>query len=511
MKEVEQRGYINVTHLAAGGEGNVFTCEKQGVKFLVKVIAVLEPEQLEILKSINALRNDFFPKIIEIFNTGENTIIIREYIEGTTLHDEIKKNEHFSYGRAKEIIFDVCSTLRALHSMKPHPIIYRDLKPENIIVTPDGKVKLIDFGIARYYKQESVRDTVLAGTKGYTAPEVMAGMQSDERSDIYSIGLLFYELLSGKSLQNPPYQIRPIAENNEYMPDYIDEIIAKATDINQTNRYATIDAFVYELENIKEIKAAEERKKKKRKVFAAISIIVVLAVAAILIAPLLFGEKVEMLLELNFDDEQDISYISGYQDTEGRFEVSDGVLNVVHDGCNLEYMPANGMLVHFRLKTSNPGGAIGLSQYRINPSLEFECIYYNEEQNVDMTTWNKKLSGMPIVNTGQWLDFILYTNETNSAVYAIICDNESRNIAYTAYQIPEFFDENTFEVVMMAFFDDNSNYMMIDYINIAEGSLRQYLNENIAAYAQHRSKVDAFLSQDVAALPEMAFAPPDSY
>lgn len=58
--------------------------------------------------------------------------------------------------------------LRDLHTAKPHPIIYRDLKPENIIVMPDGKVKLVDLGTARCYKQESVHDTVLAGTKGYT-------------------------------------------------------------------------------------------------------------------------------------------------------------------------------------------------------------------------------------------------------------------------------------------------------------------------------------------------------
>jgi len=235
MKELEQRGYFHITHLATGGEGNVYTCEKDGEKYIAKFISMLDPEQLDILKSINALRSEYFPKIIEILNIEGKTVIIREYIEGTTLADEIKKNNSYSFFRAKEIIFEICNALRALHTMKPHPVIYRDLKPENIIITRDGKVKLIDFGIARYYKQESVRDTVLAGTKGYTAPEVMAGMQSDERSDIYSVGLLLYELLSGRSLQDPPYQIRPVAENNEYLPDYIDEIIAKATDINQTN------------------------------------------------------------------------------------------------------------------------------------------------------------------------------------------------------------------------------------------------------------------------------------
>ena len=86
------------------------------------------------------------------------------------------------------------------HNLEPNPIIHRDLKPDNILISEEDDVFLIDFGISRYYKEEVTRDTVLAGTKGYTAPEVLAGMQSDNRSDIYSIGLIFYEMLTGKNL-----------------------------------------------------------------------------------------------------------------------------------------------------------------------------------------------------------------------------------------------------------------------------------------------------------------------
>ncbi len=516
IEEIEQRGYTKIAHLKTGGQGDVYTCEKQGTAYLVKVVDLLEEEQLDVLKGINALGNDFFPRIIEIINSGKKTIIIREFIKGTTLHDEIEKNEVFSYRRAKEIIFDICSAIRALHALKPRPIIYRDLKPENVIITPEGKIKLIDFGIARYYKTESTRDTVLAGTKGYTAPEVMAGMQSDERSDVYSIGLVFYELLSGKSLQDPPFQIRPIAENNEYIPDYTDEIIAKATDINQTNRYATIDEFVYDLENIKLIKEKHKSKKKRKTVIAVLLAIIFLAVAAALLFPLFFGEKVETLLALEFEDENDINYLS--MDSKERIEISGGTLNV-KDWCGLKYRPKNGMLVHFKVKTSDPGGSLGLSQYRLNPSLQFECIYYDEQKNTDITTWEKQMQGFPIVNSQQWLDIILYTNEQNSAVYAVICDNESRKIAYIAYQIPEFFNEEstyiekdkTFYVEMMTFFESEDNFLTIDYINISQGSLKQYLKENMAAYAQHRSITDEFLSQDVADLPEMVFKPANEW
>ena len=127
MKELEQNGYSHITHLAAGGEGNVYICEKGGGKFIAKVTSMLDPEQLNILKSINTLRSEHFPRIIDFIADDEKTIIIREYIEGTTLSEEIKKNGSFSYKRAKEVVFDVCTALRVLHAMKPHPIIYRDL------------------------------------------------------------------------------------------------------------------------------------------------------------------------------------------------------------------------------------------------------------------------------------------------------------------------------------------------------------------------------------------------
>jgi hypothetical protein len=104
-----------------------------------------------------------------------------------------------------------------------------------------------------------------------------------------------------------------------------------------------------------------------------------------------------------------------------------------------------------------------------------------------MTTWYRDLQGTPVVNAGQWLDFIIYTNKQNTAVYAFVCDNESQNIAYTAYQIPEFFDEDVFPVEMMVWIEDKNDYFIVDSIHIVEGSLKHYLKENMPAYTRHRS------------------------
>ena len=108
MEEIERMGYSNFMHLASGGEGEVYTCEKQDVKYIVKKVNALKDEQINILKRVNALRNEYYPCIVDIIASGEKTIIIREYIEGTTLTEELKKNGEFAYRRAKEIIFDIC-------------------------------------------------------------------------------------------------------------------------------------------------------------------------------------------------------------------------------------------------------------------------------------------------------------------------------------------------------------------------------------------------------------------
>ena len=228
MKIFEEKGYTYQKHVSTGGEGEVHLIKSENKDYIAKIFPKLNDNAIGLLHDIQQMNVPNIPKVYEIFNYEDKTIIIRDYIEGNTLYDEIKKNEYLSFKRSKIIISKICKTLKVLHDAKPNPIIYRDLKPENIIITPNGDVFLIDFGIARYHKREATRDTVVAGTKGYTAPEVMGGMQSDVRSDVYSVGMLFYEMLTGKNILDPPYQIRPVQESNEYLPDWLDKIIKKS-------------------------------------------------------------------------------------------------------------------------------------------------------------------------------------------------------------------------------------------------------------------------------------------
>lgn len=250
MDAILDRGYTVRQKIAAGGEGRIYLCEKDGEVYVLKVIMRIGIAQQDTIERIGGLGSPYFPHIHTIIHDDNNTYIIREYIEGNTLKEELDRNGSLSFPRAREIFFALCEAVRILHHAKPEPIIYRDMKPDNIIITPDGEVRIIDFGIARIHKANADRDTCLAGTYGYTAPEVMGGFQSDERSDVYSLGVILYEMLSGRRIEESPYQIRPLVENAPYLPTGLDKIIAKATDQKQICRYAGVDDLMRAVEEV---------------------------------------------------------------------------------------------------------------------------------------------------------------------------------------------------------------------------------------------------------------------
>ena len=129
------------------------------------------------------------PRIVDIIDNGKTIYVVMDYIEGEPL-DKIL-NEYGA--QPQELVIEwakqLCDVLDYLHSQSP-PIIYRDMKPANIMLKPEGNLKVIDFGIAREYKELNLADTVSLGTKGYAAPEQFGGKgQTDARTDIYCLGV----------------------------------------------------------------------------------------------------------------------------------------------------------------------------------------------------------------------------------------------------------------------------------------------------------------------------------
>jgi len=135
----------------------------------------------------------------DFFSARGQCFLVMDFIEGWTLEDVLYvRKEQLSINEVVAIGIKLCSVLSYLHK-QAMPIIYRDLKPANIMLTPTGDVKLIDFGIARTFKSGKQQDTIALGTPGYYAPELLRAQQTTPRSDVYSLGIVLWEMLVGES------------------------------------------------------------------------------------------------------------------------------------------------------------------------------------------------------------------------------------------------------------------------------------------------------------------------
>lgn len=204
------------------------------------------------------------PRIVDIIDKENVIYVVMDYIEGETLGDVLKaygaQPQETVIGWAKQL----CKVLDYLHTQNP-PIIYRDMKPANIMLQPNGNVKLIDFGIAREYKEQNLADTVSLGTKGYAAPEQFGGKgQTDARTDVYCLGVTLYHLLTGQNPCEPPYEIYPIRYWNPQLSSGLETVILKCTQMNPEDRYQSCAELLYALEHYNEMDESYRRKQKKK-------------------------------------------------------------------------------------------------------------------------------------------------------------------------------------------------------------------------------------------------------
>ncbi|MEH7246192.1 protein kinase [Neobacillus niacini] len=226
---------------------------------------------------LKVLDHGALPKIYDIIESEGDIYVVMDYIEGESLKEKLHREKKIPANQVIDWARQLSGVLEYLHTRKPYPIIYRDMKPDNIMLTPEGKIKLIDFGIAREFKTESSTDTTNLGTKSYAAPEQMSGKQTDARTDVYSLGVTLYHLVTGKSLNEPPFELKPIRHWDPTLPEGLEHIIIKATQSEPTARYQSCSELSYDLENIN--KLTEGYKNKLRKKLSIFLIPVVLCLA----------------------------------------------------------------------------------------------------------------------------------------------------------------------------------------------------------------------------------------
>lgn len=209
------------------------------------------------------------PRIVDIIDNGVTIYIVMDYIEGESLDKILAtegiQSEELVIGWAKQL----CDALSYLHTQKP-PIIYRDMKPANVMLKPEGNIKIIDFGIAREYKEQNLADTTVLGTKGYAPPEQYSG-QTDQRSDIFALGMTMHHLLTGVDPRNGE-AYAPVRQWNPEISEGLESIVDKCVQPAAENRYQTCADLLYDLEH-PELISKDFKKKQKRKLASFVAMV----------------------------------------------------------------------------------------------------------------------------------------------------------------------------------------------------------------------------------------------
>ena len=251
--------------IGTGGMADVYKAKDHKLNRFVAV-KVLKPEFREDTTFIRKFRSEAqaaavltHPNIVNVFDVGDDNgvyYIVMELIEGITLKEYISKKGKLSVKEATSIAIQVSMGLEAAHS---HGIVHRDVKPQNIIISMDGKVKVTDFGIARAASSNTISSNVM-GSVHYSSPEQVRGGYSDEKSDIYSLGITMYEMVTGKvpfdgdttvaiAIKHLQEEMVPPSVYTEELPHSLEQIILKCTQKSVDRRYQNMEDVIADLKH----------------------------------------------------------------------------------------------------------------------------------------------------------------------------------------------------------------------------------------------------------------------
>lgn len=253
------------------GDGGMAVVYKAKDKLLNRYIAIkiLRPEFTKDAAFVENFKRESqaaaalsHPNIVGVYDVGREgniNYIVMELINGRSLSDIIAEEAPMDYRRVINITRQVASALSVAHSNK---IIHRDVKPQNIMITEDGTAKLADFGIAKAVNDATLSTgSKIIGSVHYFSPEQARGNYVDERSDIYSLGIVMYEMLTGKvpfdgdnpvtvALKHINEEIKPPSELVDGIPPQLERAVLKCANKFQTNRYASASELIEDLDNI---------------------------------------------------------------------------------------------------------------------------------------------------------------------------------------------------------------------------------------------------------------------
>ena len=271
--ELIQNRYRIVRLLGSGGFGAVYLAEDVRLGRAVAIkemdVARLGPDERPIAEQLferearmlASLDHPGLTRVWDYFQIEQRAFLVMEYVPGQTLRELlIKRGGPLDEPFVIECAIQLCAVLHYLHTRRPQ-VIFRDLKPANVMVVeqaPEASpadppqepaFRLIDFGIARLFKPEQAGDTLIIGTPGYAPPEQYGQGQTDQRSDIYSLGATLHQLLSGQAPGSVPPA--PLSSVNPAVAPALARTISRATALDPANRYQNVEELRQDLLAIK--------------------------------------------------------------------------------------------------------------------------------------------------------------------------------------------------------------------------------------------------------------------
>ena len=280
--------YKVVQRLGSGGMSTVYLAQSLslGNLWAIKVID-RTGKDFDLLAEPNILKrlsHPALPRIVDIAQDARYLYIVEDYVQGVSLDKQLQVQQRFDEPTVVGWAIQLCQVLTYLHSQRPHPIIYRDLKPANLIVSQDNRVQLIDFGIAREYKAGRQGDTAYMGTRGYAAPEQYGSGQTDQRTDIYALGMTLYHLLTGHSPSQPPYAYDSIRRLDGRLSEGIEYVVAKCVRSNPDDRYQTAAQVEHDLKNLHLFNAEYRRQRRRERAKYTAMVLCTLACTGLIVA-----------------------------------------------------------------------------------------------------------------------------------------------------------------------------------------------------------------------------------
>lgn len=207
------------------------------------------------------LDHPMLPRIVGIEEDPKFFYIIMDFVQGENLKTVVTSSGPQAQDTVVSWGVKLCDVLTYLHGKG---IVYRDMKPANIMLSPDGNIKLIDFGIAREYKENASEDTTALGTEGYAAPEQYEGKgQTDARTDVYGMGITLFQLLTGVNPSSYQENIFSIRLQNPNLSSGLDKIILKCTNKDPKKRYQSTEELKKALLNYRKLDDKFLKKQKK--------------------------------------------------------------------------------------------------------------------------------------------------------------------------------------------------------------------------------------------------------